>query len=171
MWITGLPRAGKSSIAYGLEKLLFDQQHHVQVIDGEILRLGLSRDLGFSSADRWENQRRAAEIARLNLAQGISTIVALVAPMAFERDEARKIVGSAQFFEVFCDAPLATCEARDEDGLYTRARAGEIHNVTGVDAPYEPPKAAELRLDTATTALEDNLAHVVTFLRERKLVR
>ncbi len=171
LWVTGLPRAGKSSLAYGVEKALFDAQHHVQVIDGEILRLGLNRDLGFSGADRWENQRRAAELARLNLTQGVSTIVALVSPMAFERQEARKLIGSDNFFEVFCDAPLATCEARDEDGLYARARAGEIANVTGVDAPYEAPTAPELHLDTVDTPLPTNIARVVTFLRSRKLVR
>ncbi|MCB9885895.1 MAG: sulfate adenylyltransferase subunit CysN [Planctomycetes bacterium] len=171
LWITGLPRAGKSSLAYGLEKVLFDQQHHVQVIDGEILRLGLNRDLGFSGADRWENQRRAAELARLNLSQGVSTIVALVSPMAFERQEAKKLVDSPNFFEVFCDAPLATCEERDQDGLYARARAGEIANVTGVDAPYEAPKAPDLRLDTAAQPVAANIDQVVTFLRNRKLVR
>ena len=171
LWITGLPRAGKSSLAYALEKALFDQQHHVQVVDGEILRQGLSRDLGFSGADRWENQRRAAELARLNLMQGVSTIVALVSPIAFERDEARKLIDDQNCFEVFCDAPLAVCEGRDEDGLYARARAGEIANVTGVDAPYEAPRAPALRLDTAQASAAANLDRVLAFLRERKLVR
>ncbi|MBM4060858.1 MAG: sulfate adenylyltransferase subunit CysN [Planctomycetes bacterium] len=171
LWITGLPRAGKSTIAYGLEKWLFDRHHHVQVLDGEILRSGLNRDLGFSGADRWENQRRAAEIARLNLESGISTVVALVSPLAFERRQAREIVGGRHFFELFCDAPLEACEARDEDGLYARARAGELGNVTGVDAPYEPPAQPELHLDTLHDSAADNLQKVVAFLRERKLVK
>ncbi len=171
LWITGLPRSGKSSLAYGLEKLLFDGGHHVQVLDGELLRQGLCRDLGFSAADRWENQRRAAEIARHNLAFGISTIVALVSPMAFEREDARVLVGDGNFFEVFCDAPLEVCEARDEHGLYARARAGEIANVTGVDSPYEPPARADLRLDTAGASLDANLAAVISFLRGRGLLR
>ncbi len=171
LWITGLPRAGKSSLAYGLEKWLFDHDHHVQVLDGEILRLSINRDLGFSGADRWENQRRAAEIARLNMAQGISTIVALVSPIAFERKQAREIVGGNTFFEVFCDAPLDACERRDNDGLYARARAGEILGVTGVDAPYEAPENPELRLDTLGDPATANLDKVVAMLRTRGLVR
>ncbi|MBX3462902.1 MAG: sulfate adenylyltransferase subunit CysN [Planctomycetes bacterium] len=171
LWITGLPRAGKSSLAYGVEKWLFDHQHHVHVLDGEILRLGVNSDLGFRGVDRWENQRRAAELARLNLGFGISTIVALVSPLAFERAEARRIVGGERFFEVFCDAPLAACEARDEDGLYARARAGEIAEVTGVDAPYEPPAAPDLRLDTVADAAAANVGKVIEFLRQRGLLR
>jgi len=171
LWITGLPRAGKSSLAYGLEKWLFDHQHHVQVLDGEILRLGINSDLGFSGADRWENQRRAAELARLNLGFGISTIVALVSPMAFERQQARQIVGGEHFFEIWCNAPLDVCEARDEDGLFARARAGEIAGVTGVDAPYDPPPAAELVLDTETDTAAANVDKVIDFLRQRGLLR
>ncbi len=171
LWITGLPRSGKSSLAYAIEKRLFDLGHHLQVLDGEVLRQGLCRDLGFSGADRWENQRRAAEIARLNLQQGISTVVALVSPMAFERDDARKLVGGEHFFEVFCDAPLAACEARDQHGLYARARAGEIANVTGVDAPYEAPVQPDVRLDTVGRTHEQNVADLIAFLRERKLLR
>ena len=173
LWITGLPRAGKSSIAYALEKKLFESQRHVQVLDGEILRLGLNRDLGFSGADRWENQRRAAEIARLNAGFGIATIVALVSPIAFERQQAREIVegaAGASFIEVFCDAPVEVCEDRDEDGLYARARAGEIANVTGVDAPYEPSKSPELVLDTVKDPIDTNVDKVIALLRDRKLL-
>ncbi len=170
VWITGLPRSGKSSIAYALEKWLFDHGHHVHVLDGEILRLGINRDLGFSGADRWENQRRAAEMARLNLGFGISTIVALVSPLEFERRQARDIVGAGNFVEVFCNAPLAVCEARDEDGLYARARAGEINNVTGVDAPYEPPLAPAIALDTEHEAVDANVAKLIDLLRERRLL-
>jgi bifunctional enzyme CysN/CysC len=170
-WITGLPRSGKSSIAYALEKALFDRQHHVVVLDGELLRTGLSRDLGFGGADRWENQRRAAEIAKLNLSLGISTIVALVSPLRFERAEAATIVGRDRFLEVFCDAPLATCEARDQDGLYARARAGEIANVTGVDAPYEAPTAPAITLDTVGASVTDNVQRLLELLRQRGLLR
>ncbi len=171
LWITGLPRSGKSSLAYALEQWLFDNQRHVHVLDGEILRLGLNRDLGFSGADRWENQRRAAEVAKLNLACGISTIVALVSPLQFEREQARDIVGAEHFLEVFCDAPLAACEARDQDGLYARARAGEIDNVTGVDAPYEPPTKPTLALDTVRDSVDANVQKVIALLRSRSLVR
>jgi len=141
------------------------------VLDGEILRLGLNRDLGFHGADRWENQRRAAELARLNLGFGISTIVALVSPLRFERDQARAIVGREHFIEVLCDAPLDVCERRDQDGLYARARAGEIQNVTGVDAPYEPPTAAELVLDTVRDSIDGNTAKVLDHLLRRGLLK
>ena len=171
LWITGLPRAGKSSLAYALEQWLFEHQHHVQVLDGEILRLGLNRDLGFSGADRWENQRRAAELARLNLDFGISTIIALVSPIEFERRQARDIVGAERFLEVFCSAPLDACEARDQDGLYARARRGEIANVTGIDAPYEPPVRPDLVLDTVQDSAAANLEKILAFLRTRQLLR
>ncbi len=170
-WITGLPRSGKSSVAYALEKALFDGNRHVTVLDGELLRAGLNRDLGFGGSDRWENQRRAAEIAKLNLAQGISTIVALVSPLRFERAEARAIVGADRFLEVFCDAPLAACEARDRDGLYARARAGEIANVTGVDAPYEAPEQPAITLDTVNVGVDANVQRVLELLRSRGLLR
>jgi bifunctional enzyme CysN/CysC len=171
LWITGLPRAGKSSLAYGLEKWLFENRHHVHVLDGEILRLGVNSDLGFSGADRWENQRRAAELAKLHLSFGFSTIVALVSPLAFERQQAKEIVGSENFFEVFCNAPLEACEGRDKDGLYARARAGEITEVTGVDAPYESPKAADLVLDTVGDSVEANIGKLIEFLRGKRLVQ
>jgi len=171
LWITGLPRAGKSSLAYGVEKWLFDHGHHVQVLDGEVLRLSINRDLGFSGADRWENQRRAAELARLQADLGISTIVALVAPLAFERQKAREIVGANAFFEIFCDAPLAACEARDRDGLYASARAGEIVGVTGIDAPYEAPQNPDLRVDTVRDSEATNVAKVIDLLRSRHLLR
>lgn len=169
LWITGLPRSGKSSIAYELEKRLFEQQKFVQVLDGEILRLGINRDLGFSGADRWENQRRAAELARLNLSLGVSTVVALVSPLGFERQQARDIVGDG-FVEVFCDASLETCESRDTHGLYERARKGEIANVTGIDAPYEAPTNAEIVLDTEKHDLESNLQKVVNYLKQNGLL-
>ena len=170
LWITGLPRSGKSSLAYALERWLFEHGRHVQVLDGETLRAGISKDLGFSGADRWENQRRAAEIARLNLAVGLPTIVALVAPLQFERDKAREIVGADDFFEVFCDAPLAVCEARDGERLYARARAGELRDVTGIDAPYEPPMRTALHLDTANAGIESNLERVLALLRDRQRI-
>ena len=171
LWVTGLPRAGKSSLAYGLEKWLFEHQHHVHVLDGEILRLGINSDLGFSGADRWENQRRAAELARLHVTFGISTIVALVSPIAFERQQAKELVGIDNFFEILCDAPIEACEARDRDGLYARARAGEITGVTGIDAPYERPAKADLVLDTVHDPEQANVAKVLAFLRARGLLR
>ena len=149
VWLTGLPRAGKTSLAFALELALFELGLPVFALDGELLRLGLSRDLGFSGADRAEHKRRAAEVARLQLDAGVSSIVALVSPLRADRDRARGIVGAERFVEVFCDAPLATCEARDQDGLYARARAGELTGVTGIDAPYEAPERPDLQIGRA----------------------
>ena len=170
LWITGLPRSGKSSLAFALEERLFEQDHRIVVLDGEAMRIGISRDLGFHAADRWENQRRAAEIAKLNLASGISTIAALVSPLRSERAQARELVDTDRFLEVFCDAPLAACEARDQDRLYARARAGDLVNVTGSDAPYEPPHAPDLRLDTVAADVEANVMRVIAMLRDRRLI-
>jgi len=170
LWITGLPRSGKSSVAYAVEKALFDRGQPIHVLDGEVLRMGVNRDLGFSGGDRWENQRRAAEMAKLSGNLGVSTIVALVSPLDAEREQARDIVGRDRFVAVFCDAPLEVCEARDEDGLYARARAGEISNVTGVDAPYERPSAADVVLDTVNDSLDDNVQKVLKHLAERGLI-
>jgi bifunctional enzyme CysN/CysC len=171
VWITGLPRSGKSSLAFALERWLFERDVRVVVLDGEGLRAGLSSDLGFSGGDRWENQRRAAEVARLHRDAGISTIVALVSPLRFERARARDLAGADAFLEVFCDAPLDVCEARDHEGLFAKARAGELANVTGVDAPYEPPEQPALRLDTATRTAEQNLPALIALLQQRGLVR
>ncbi|MCK5945512.1 MAG: adenylyl-sulfate kinase, partial [Planctomycetes bacterium] len=113
--------------------------------------------------------RRAAELAALNKMMGVSTIIALVSPLGFERDQAREIVGDG-FVEVFCDAPLDVCEARDEDGLYARARAGEIANVTGIDAPYEAPKQADVVLDTSADSLEQNVQKVLAALQQKGLL-
>jgi bifunctional enzyme CysN/CysC len=170
LWVTGLPRSGKSSIAYDLEQRLFDQKKFVQVLDGEILRLGLNRDLGFNGADRWENQRRAAELARLNMNMGVSTVIALVSPLDFERQQARDIVGDG-FIEVFCNAPLEACEGRDKHGLYKRARDGQIANVTGIDAPYEEPTSAEIVLDTVSDSIETNVQKIIAHLRNNGFLK
>jgi bifunctional enzyme CysN/CysC len=167
VWLTGLPRAGKSSLAYALESALFQKGRHALVLDGEVLRRGMSADLGFSTADRAEHLRRAAELAHLFGQQGLIVIAAFVAPTEELRARARSIVAAKRYLEVFCDAPLEVCEARDEDGLFSRARAGEIANVTGIDQPYERPKAAELQLDTANVGVEDNVARILDALARR----
>ncbi|MBI2213556.1 MAG: adenylyl-sulfate kinase [Acidobacteria bacterium] len=171
VWLTGLPRSGKSSIACALEKALYDRGMLTQVLDGENLRLGLSADLGFSLADRREAARRAAEAARLVCGLGAVAIVALVSPSAGDREAARQSLGELPFVEVFCDAPLEVCEARDSDHLFERARAGELFNVTGIDLPYERPEEPELVLATDRESVEDNVARVVKLLVQRGLVR
>jgi bifunctional enzyme CysN/CysC len=170
IWLTGLPCSGKTSTAFALERALFDLGRHAHVLDGESLRRGISSDLGFSPGDRWENQRRAAEIARLTNTLGMIAVVALVSPVAADREQARRIVGEDRFVEVFCDAPLAVCESRDAHDLYGRARRGEIDHVTGIGAPYEAPSQPDLRLDTAGTPVAGNVALLLEALRRRGLL-
>jgi bifunctional enzyme CysN/CysC len=170
LWLTGLPRSGKTSLAYALEKELFARGRHAHVLDGENLRAGISSDLGFSPADRWEHQRRAAQIARLDNERGLITIVSLVSPIEADREQARRIVGAERFFEVHCDASVEACEARDQNELYARARRGEIEGLTGVDAPYEAPRDPLVRLDTENVPLGENLERLLRSLAERGLV-
>ena len=151
VWLTGLSGSGKSTIANALEADLHARGVRTYLLDGDNLRHGLSRDLGFSPADRVENIRRAGEVARLMMDAGVVVICAFISPYAAERAMVRAMVAEGEFFEVFVDAPLAEAERRDPKGLYAKARAGEITNFTGVDAPYELPVAPDLRIDTTST--------------------
>jgi bifunctional enzyme CysN/CysC len=164
IWLTGLPRAGKSTIAHGLERRLFDIGHLATVIDGENLRLGLSENLGFAALDRSENLRRAAHSARLMAEAGLIAIVALVSPFSADRAAARALIGPDRFQLVWVKAPAERCAQRDPDQLYARARRGEIAQFTGVSAPYDEPDDADLVLDTesgsATAAVDELLAHL-----------
>ena len=171
LWLTGLPRSGKSSLAHALEATLFERGVQSVVLDGESLRKGLSSDLGFSARDRIEHVRRAGELARLLNDHGQVVIAAFVSPTAEQRERARTAVGAERFLEIFCDAPLASCESRDTTGFYARARKGEISNVPGVDTPYDPPSAPVLRLDTGSTSLEVNVARILELLASRMLLR
>jgi len=148
VWLTGLSGSGKSTVAVALERLLVDAGRPAYRLDGDNLRHGLNADLGFSTADRDENVRRAGEVARLLADAGVVAIVPLISPYRAGRDRARAIHGAAglAFVEVFVDTPIAVCEQRDPKGLYAKARAGEITGFTGIDDPYEAPSAPELRL-------------------------
>ena len=170
IWLTGLPRSGKSSIAKALERTLFDLGRQVHVVHGETLRRGLSSDLGFSGADRWENQRRAAEVARLSNELGLISIVSMVSPLESEREKAKHIVGGERFLTVYCNAPLAVCEDRDTTGLYKKARAGKVRNITGIDAPYEPPQHAEILLYTDQSTISDCVQTILRELRAHKVI-
>ena len=156
LWLTGLPAAGKSTIADRLEQKLQALGKHTYLLDGDNVRHGLNRDLGFTDRDRVENIRRIAEVAKLMVDAGLIVIISFISPFRSERRMARDLMEADEFFEIFVDAPLEVCEARDPKGLYAKARKGEIANFTGIDSPYEAPEHPELRLDT--TALSADLA-------------
>jgi bifunctional enzyme CysN/CysC len=160
VWFTGLSGSGKSTIANLVERGLVAQGRHTYVLDGDNVRHGLNRDLGFTEADRVENLRRVAEVAKLMVDAGLVVLVSFIAPYARERETARSLYAPGEFLEVFVDTPLAVCESRDVKGLYAKARAGKIPNFTGINAPYERPEAPDLRLDT-TQATPEALAQRV----------
>ncbi|WP_375455550.1 adenylyl-sulfate kinase [uncultured Methylobacterium sp.] len=163
-WFTGLSGAGKSSIANAVDRSLTGAGRHGMVLDGDNLRHGLNRDLGFSPADRAENIRRSAETARLMAEAGLVVIVSLISPFREERAAARRIAGDIPFLEVFIDTSLELCEARDPKGLYDRARAGTIPDFTGISAPYEAPLAPDLTLATDGRSVADSAALLIAEL-------
>jgi bifunctional enzyme CysN/CysC len=170
LWFTGLSGAGKSTIANRLDRRLVELGCHTMLLDGDNVRHGLNRDLGFTDTDRVENIRRAAEVARLMGEAGLIVISAFISPFRADRQMAREIASPHAFLEIFVDTPLAECQRRDPKGLYARATAGEIPNFTGIDSPYEAPEAAELRLETIgadATALADR---IVEELQRRGIV-
>jgi bifunctional enzyme CysN/CysC len=146
LWFTGLSGAGKSTIANLVERKLHALGYHTYLLDGDNVRHGINKDLGFTPADRVENIRRIAEVAHLMVDAGLIVLVSAISPYRSERRSARELFGSGEFVEVFVDAPLEECERRDPKGLYRKARAGEIRNFTGIDAPYERPLAPDVHL-------------------------
>jgi adenylyl-sulfate kinase len=169
VWLTGLSGSGKSTVARALETRLVSLAMACYVLDGDTLRSGLNAGLGFSDADRRENVRRVAQVAAILRDAGLVAIVALISPHAAERERARELVGADRFAEVFLDAPLAVCEARDPKGLYRKARAGEIPSFTGVSAPYETPPRPDVVLRTADEGVEACVNRLLEMLRERGL--
>lgn len=151
LWLTGLSGAGKSTLGFALEKRLMEMGQACYVLDGDNVRHGLSRDLGFSAEDRTENIRRIAEVARLLNDAGIIVITAFISPYRVDRELARQVIGAENFLEVYVSTPLAVCEERDPKGMYKRARTGEVQGFTGISAPYEAPAEPALVLNTATT--------------------
>ncbi|NPE64394.1 adenylyl-sulfate kinase [Dickeya dadantii] len=147
VWFTGLSGSGKSTLAGALEQALFARGVSTYLLDGDNVRHGLCRDLGFSDDDRRENIRRVGEVARLMVDAGLVVLTAFISPHRAERQMVRELLDQEQFLEVFVDTPLAICEARDPKGLYRKARAGELRNFTGIDAVYEAPEQPELHLD------------------------
>jgi bifunctional enzyme CysN/CysC len=171
IWLTGLPKSGKSTVGYALEKRLFAAGHHVHVLDGGNLRHGISADLGFSARERSENARRASYLARVCNEAGLITVAALTSPFASDREAARAVIGADRFYEIHLSAPAAACEARDDEGLYAKARRGEIAHFTGVSAPYEQPTAPDLVIPTHEVTIDDAVDRIVTLLRDRGVIR
>ena len=170
LWFTGLSGSGKSTIANLVEKRLFGEGRHTYLLDGDNVRHGLNQDLGFTDADRVENIRRVAETAKLFVDAGLITLVSFISPFRSERRIARDLLRPGQFVEIFVDAPIEVCMARDPKGLYKRAVAGQIKNFTGIDSPYERPENPELTLMTATLSAEDAVERIVAYLRAKEFI-
>jgi bifunctional enzyme CysN/CysC len=170
LWFTGLSGSGKSTIANLVEKRLHALGRHTYVLDGDNVRHGLNRDLGFTDADRVENIRRVSEVAKLFVDAGVIVLVSFISPFRSERRMARETVEENEFLEVFVDTPLEICESRDPKGLYEKARAGKIANFTGIDSPYEAPESPELTLETQAMSAEDAADKVIAALRERGMI-
>ena len=161
LWLTGLSASGKSTLAYALERALIDAGSACYVLDGDNVRHGLNRNLGFSVEDRTENIRRIAEVAKLMNDAGLIVITAFISPTIADRSMAKEIVGASHFKEVYVSTPLGACEARDPKGLYAKARAGKVAEFTGISADYEPPISPDLMIDTSSDVLEDNLKQLL----------
>ncbi|HSM41041.1 MAG TPA: sulfate adenylyltransferase subunit CysN [Afifellaceae bacterium] len=167
LWFTGLSGSDKSTIANIVERKLFAMGRHTYVLDGDNVRHGLNRDLGFTDADRVENIRRVAETAKLMADAGLIVLVSFISPFRSERRLARSLMEEGEFTEIYVDTPLSVAEERDPKGLYARARSGEIRNFTGIDSPYETPETAEVRLDTVTHSAEELADQLIDYLRMR----
>lgn len=170
LWFTGLSGSGKSTIANALDVALYRRGHHTFLLDGDNIRHGLSRDLGFSEEDRVENIRRIGEVSKLFADAGLIVLSAFISPFASDRMMVRKLFPAGEFIEVHMNTPLETCESRDPKGLYQKARAGEITNFTGIDSPYEIPQRPELALDTSCVGVDDCVARLLAYLEERQLI-
>jgi len=166
LWFTGLSGSGKSTIANIVEQKLHAVNRHTYLLDGDNVRHGLNRDLGFTDADRVENIRRVGEVAKLMVDAGLMVQTAFISPFMAERRMVRDLLGEGEFLEIFVDTPLEVCEQRDPKGLYEKARAGEIKNFTGYDSPYEEPELAELRIDTVALSAEQAADEIINFLKE-----
>ena len=164
LWFTGLSGSGKSTIANALEKQLYAQGRRTYVLDGDNVRHGLNKDLGFTQEDRIENIRRVAEVAKLMVDAGLIVITTFISPYRADRAIARSLFAPGEFFEVFVNTPIELCEQRDPKGLYKKARRGEIKNFTGIDSAFEAPQTPELRLETGRMEVEQCVAGLIALL-------
>lgn len=170
LWFTGLSGSGKSTIANALDVALHERGYHTFLLDGDNVRHGLCKDLGFSDEDRVENIRRIGEVSKLFTDAGLIVLSAFISPFASDRRLVRSLFPAGEFIEVFMDTPLDTCEDRDPKGLYQKARSGEIKHFTGIDSPYEAPERPEVRLDTSSMSVDQCVDRLISFLVERGLI-
>jgi len=170
LWFTGLSSSGKSTVANEVAHVLNKQGKLIYILDGDNIRHGLNKDLGFSPEDRMENIRRISEVANLFADAGVLTITAFISPYQKDRNFCRSLIGDGRFFEIYTKASLATCEKRDPKGLYKKARQGEIKNFTGIDAPYEEPEQPELVLDTDVESVSKSAFRVLEMLVKRGII-
>ena len=170
LWFTGLSGSGKSTLANAVNAALFERGLGTYVLDGDNVRHGLCKDLGFSDADREENIRRIGEVAKLFLDAGVIVLTAFVSPFRADRDKARDLVEAGDFFEIFCAADLDVCESRDPKGLYAKARSGAIKEFTGISSPYEAPDTPELKIDTGAQDLAQSVEVVIKALQDKGVI-
>ena len=170
IWFTGLSGSGKSTLANALNEVLHLDGLSTYVLDGDNIRHGLCKDLGFSDKDREENIRRIGEVANLFMNAGIITITAFVSPFIRDRDKVREIIGKKDFIEVYCAADLDVCEERDTKGLYRKARLGQIKDFTGISSPYEAPQNPEIIVNTGSLNLQDSVEEVISYLKKENLL-
>jgi adenylylsulfate kinase len=170
VWLTGLSGSGKSTIAVDLEKRLWERGVRAYILDGDNVRHGLNKNLGFSPADRTENIRRIGEVAKLFTEAGVVALTAFISPYRADRDQVRAIMADGDFVEVHVDCPVEVCEQRDVKGLYKKARAGEIKEFTGISAPYEAPEKAELTINTAGQSVEASSQQILAYLEKQGVI-
>ena len=170
VWLTGLSGSGKSTIAVDLEKALLSRGTRAYILDGDNIRHGLNKNLGFSPEDRTENIRRIGEVAKLFTEAGVVALTAFISPYRADRDQVRKIMADGDFVEVHVDCPVEVCEQRDVKGLYKKARAGEIKEFTGISAPYEAPEKPELTINTAGQSVEESAKQILAYLEKQGII-
>lgn len=170
IWFTGLSGSGKSTIACALEKRLHDLSARSYILDGDNMRYGLNRDLGFTNKDRKENIRRIGEVSKLFVDAGVIVLSSFISPFIDDRDFVRNIVNKDEFIEIYVKCPLDICEQRDPKGLYMKARNGEIKHFTGIDSPYEEPVIPEITIDTSTTSIDDSVDRIIDYLYRRSYI-
>ncbi|GEP85183.1 adenylylsulfate kinase [Staphylococcus piscifermentans] len=170
LWFTGLSGSGKSTISVALEKALFERGVRSYRLDGDNIRHGLNNNLGFSPEDRKENIRRIGEVSKLLADAGLITLTAFISPYREDRDHVREILEDGEFVEVYTKASVAACEERDPKQLYKKARAGEIKNFTGIDAPYEAPEQPEIIVDTEENSVEEAVEQIIRYLEDQKVI-